>query len=63
MHGNLYRIRCINDNTSEPEPFFVIAPCRESAAVLFYILNNRDLEKGCELFIEIIYHHEDAQPA
>lgn len=59
---NLYRIRATNTNTSEQEPFYIVASCRESAAEAWFIMRLRDLEEECELVVEEILSHERANP-
>ena len=62
MERNLYRIRATFSNTGEWDPEYYIASDIESAAIAFFTLRNRDISEDCELNIDLITHHNEAQP-
>lgn len=62
MERNLYRIRATFPNTSEWEPEYYLATDTEAAAILFFTLRNRDIAENCELNIELLTTHSEAQP-
>ena len=62
MERNLYRVRATFANTGEWEPEYYIAPCTESVAILYFKIRNRDIAEDCELNIDIIATHHEANP-
>lgn len=58
---HLFRLQCTYQST-QGEPHYLVATCREAAAELWYALNMRDMEDPCELVIDQIRSVEEAHP-
>ena len=57
-NGNrLFRIRAIRTDTSEDEPYYIVATCKEAAVEVWFVLNAVDVDEGTELTVEQILDH------
>jgi UDP-N-acetyl-D-mannosaminuronate dehydrogenase len=60
MH--LFRVRFIFPNTSELEPFYIMARNEEEAVETAFIINARDIQDSCEITVNKIADASDANP-
>lgn len=57
---DLYMIRAIYFDTSEEDPYYVVARNEEEAMMTWHLLNAADLENSCELTVTKIQSKEAA---
>jgi hypothetical protein len=57
---DLYMIRATYSDTSEEDPYYVVARHEEEAMMTWHLLNAADLENSCELTVTKIQSREAA---